>query len=638
MIGLPTWVTDSGTTNSLTCYYDGTNCTVIAANNNSGHFAYPAGVCPTNAPSSGIFGCVQPVTLMPNYINPSTTFSGGSPTQGVGTPYLTIAPPGPDHKVVQYGDAVGNLVRVQLASGDLSDNANVSLLSASQTIAGDKTFTGKLDASNGTHTLPARTGLAGSKPAICTVGEIYFGSDATAGQNLFLCTSANTWTQQLNSGAGSGYGTIDNSGSALSQRATVNFTGPGINCVDNAGALRTDCTVSGSGATGSSLVNTTAVNASANVTSDQTLQELVLSAGYLNTVNAAFGIHGSGVFGIAAGQNPVLTYTVKLCTVSGCGSGTVVTLAAFNTGTATGTTGANNPWNINLNAAVVSTGSAGTLVVHGSENIDIGPLSISGTTTYNDGNTSATLPIDLSSRLYLDFTVASSLTAPGNTFVQQLAEVMPQAGASLSSAFGRSGAVVAQTGDYSCGQVTNAPCKNAANVYASGDNDFSAATLKLPAGSGFTAASGEIGIDLSQESVTFTRPDTGAKRFMTSQSSPVLGSGDTLSCNAMGANTPVNFATTYTIPAGYSEAARQGSDFRNRQRACIHRNAELHRQLLLDSTPIYSSNTQGYQQFVRHCSRPRRRFQTARDERWRVGNAVDVSRKRRFMGEHPRVA
>ena len=186
VIGLPTWVTDSGTTNSLTCYYDGTNCTVIAANNNSGHFAYPAGVCPTNAPSSGIFGCVQPVTLMPNYINPSTTFSGGSPTQGVGTPYLTIAPPGPDHKVVQYGDAVGNLVRVQLASGDLSDNANVSLLSASQTIAGDKTFTGKLDASNGTHTLPARTGLAGSKPAICTVGEIYFGSDATAGQNLYL--------------------------------------------------------------------------------------------------------------------------------------------------------------------------------------------------------------------------------------------------------------------------------------------------------------------------------------------------------------------------------------------------------------------------------------------------------------------
>jgi hypothetical protein len=51
------------------------------------------------------------------------------------------------------------------------------------------------------HTLPAVAGLTASKPATCTVGEVYFATDATAGQNWYFCTSTNTWTQQLNSGA-----------------------------------------------------------------------------------------------------------------------------------------------------------------------------------------------------------------------------------------------------------------------------------------------------------------------------------------------------------------------------------------------------------------------------------------------------
>jgi hypothetical protein len=48
--------------------------------------------------------------------------------------------------------------------------------------------------------------------------------------------------------SGSGYATIQNSGTALTQRTTVNFAGTGVVCTDNSGATRTDCTITaGSG-------------------------------------------------------------------------------------------------------------------------------------------------------------------------------------------------------------------------------------------------------------------------------------------------------------------------------------------------------------------------------------------------------
>ena len=44
---------------------------------------------------------------------------------------------------------------------------------------------------------------SGAPTANCTVGERYFRTDATAGQNLYLCTATNTWTQVTGSGGGS---------------------------------------------------------------------------------------------------------------------------------------------------------------------------------------------------------------------------------------------------------------------------------------------------------------------------------------------------------------------------------------------------------------------------------------------------
>lgn len=44
-------------------------------------------------------------------------------------------------------------------------------------------------------------------PATCTVGDVFFDSDATAGQNLYACTATNTWT--LMGGSGGGESIID---------------------------------------------------------------------------------------------------------------------------------------------------------------------------------------------------------------------------------------------------------------------------------------------------------------------------------------------------------------------------------------------------------------------------------------------
>jgi hypothetical protein len=88
---------------------------------------------------------------------------------------------------------VGDAFKVQRAaagSTTLSDllTLNTSGLSLSPSLSVDFSATA--------HTLPSKKGLASAKPATCTVGEEYFATDATAGQNKYYCTATNTWTQQ----------------------------------------------------------------------------------------------------------------------------------------------------------------------------------------------------------------------------------------------------------------------------------------------------------------------------------------------------------------------------------------------------------------------------------------------------------
>lgn len=81
------------------------------------------------------------------------------------------------------------------------------VLFAQTTINGGRTILGNWDASGASTTKPFKSGT--SLPSTCAVGEVFFDTDATAGQNVFGCTATNTWTAQGSSGSGGLSTTID---------------------------------------------------------------------------------------------------------------------------------------------------------------------------------------------------------------------------------------------------------------------------------------------------------------------------------------------------------------------------------------------------------------------------------------------
>ncbi len=74
---------------------------------------------------------------------------------------------------------------------------------AQSTVTGSKTMQGSWDATGATATKPAKSGS--TLPSTCTSGEFFFNTSAAAGQNLYLCQPANTWTQ-VSSGVNSIFG------------------------------------------------------------------------------------------------------------------------------------------------------------------------------------------------------------------------------------------------------------------------------------------------------------------------------------------------------------------------------------------------------------------------------------------------
>ncbi len=86
---------------------------------------------------------------------------------------------------------------------------------AQTTVNGGRTYIGNLKASGSlsavdfsaaASTAPVKTGPLSARPADCTQGQMYFATDAAAGQNLSLCTMTGTpgaWSTLAGAGGGS---------------------------------------------------------------------------------------------------------------------------------------------------------------------------------------------------------------------------------------------------------------------------------------------------------------------------------------------------------------------------------------------------------------------------------------------------
>ncbi|MGE5488758.1 MAG: hypothetical protein ACM3ZB_13160 [bacterium] len=170
-------------------------------------------------------------------------------------------------------------------NGSGGGGAGISAL-ASNTFAGGttQTFLGALVATSADRTAPAKSGTV--LPATCTVGDQFFKTDASAGQNLHFCTATNVWTQM--SGGGGGVESVfGRSGAVTAQAGDYSFAQIAGTVTDAQIAPGLNAAKIGSGS-----VTNTAFGYLSNVTSDLQSQ--------LNSKAAAE--HGHAVAGDVTGD------------------------------------------------------------------------------------------------------------------------------------------------------------------------------------------------------------------------------------------------------------------------------------------------------------------------------------------------
>jgi hypothetical protein len=274
-------------------------------------------------------------------------------------------------------------------------------------------------------------------------------SGMTAGQVAIAATASTVTSSEAIVGTDTG----------LASAATISTTvGTPVCATANGGVSTTGCLNS------LAVSNTTPVTANNSVTTAQQLQELSLTAGYLNSASFPTLIHSSGIFSTTS--TPSLTLTFKLCTVSGCGSGTVVTLAAL--ASATTVTGANNQFNANLKCGTKTTGSTGNLICHGVAAIDLTSGSVV-TTTYSDANTATSSNIDLTAALFLDTFATFSSASTSNTITDQLMFIGTPSGGGSGGGSGAPATItpLTKTANYSTvsGDFSNATTPETEIIY-----------------------------------------------------------------------------------------------------------------------------------------------------------------------------
>lgn len=124
-----------------------------------------------------------------------------------------------------------------ISVSDAGGAATVSITSDVATKSGANTFTGANTFASATQTTPNKVGT--SLPATCSVGQTYFKSNSTAGENLHLCTATNTWTQVTSGAANGGFWAQTFPASRCTAGLAVDVMGAGYKLLGGSGHVAT---------------------------------------------------------------------------------------------------------------------------------------------------------------------------------------------------------------------------------------------------------------------------------------------------------------------------------------------------------------------------------------------------------------
>lgn len=166
-------------------------------------------------------------------------------------------------------------------------------------------------------------------------------------------------------------------------------------------------------------INVTPVTtAGGSVTTDQNMQACTIPAGTLNLVGKTIKIHSAGVYTTAAASSAAMTLEAKLCTISGCATGTVVDLCDITSSTLGALTISNDTWSLDCTSSTQTAGASSAYERSGMLAIDLVVSNVAPDTVFLDSNaTAVTSPvIDSTAQLFLQISGAFSAASASNVF------------------------------------------------------------------------------------------------------------------------------------------------------------------------------------------------------------------------------
>jgi len=295
--------------------------------------------------ASGGAGTVTSVAMT----TPSWLSVSGSPITDSGTLAVSAAAGQTANRVLASPDGSSGAVSLRALVADDIPSLTTSKISDFSSWTGSTSIASVGTIATGTwHATAIGTAYGGTglDASSATNGQLLIGTGSglalatlTAGANITITNGSGT-IEIASSGGASGYATVADEGTGLTQRSTINFTGAGVTAADNSGQSRTDVTINAT-VTSVDLSVPSWLAVSGNpVTSSGTLAVSAAAGQTANRVLASpDGSSGAvSLRALVAADIPSLS-TSKISDLSSwTGSTAITTLGTIATGTWSGTT------------------------------------------------------------------------------------------------------------------------------------------------------------------------------------------------------------------------------------------------------------------------------------------------------------